>query len=288
MNHSVIYRVFAFRTRRLIENIMARTRPADRIPKLITAAVRVFATKGFRRAQMADIAHEMGVSAGLLYNYVESKEALFYLVVDRSVYLPRERTFGQAPSAQALSFPVRTPPAGAIVRRIGERFRVEAATPALSEALKRPRAIVASVELESVAREVYSSLYKMAHLTAILDQSVHDLPELADMYYGRMRGGLVARLARYIESRVEAGQFRRVPNPVAAARLIIEIATWFARNRRGDPYSRDIDDLTAEETTVDFIVNSLLAQSQGRPKPRKTEKTSGAADRSSEIPRLDQ
>jgi|GEM_PF-4824145 AcrR family transcriptional regulator len=60
---------------------MARTRPAERVASLIDAAVRVFCRKGFCRAQMADIAREMGVSPGLLYNYVESRESLFYLVV---------------------------------------------------------------------------------------------------------------------------------------------------------------------------------------------------------------
>lgn len=235
---------------------MARTRPADRVSSLINAAIRVFSLKGFRRAQMADIAREMGVSPGLLYNYVESKEALFYLVIDQG--------FGNPPLGEPRPLPVRNPPPGAIVKRIAERFRKEAAVPALSTALKRPQAEDPSAELEAVVRELYASSYRTGYVTTMLDRSALDLPELAELFYGRMRGGLVLRLARLIESRAEAGQFRRVPHPAVAARLILETITWFARNRRGDPNSQDIDDESAQETTIDFIVNSLVAS----PRPR--------------------
>ncbi len=229
---------------------MARTKPADRIPSLINAAIRVFATKGFRRAQMADIARAMGVSPGLLYNYVESKEALFYLVIDRG--------FSRRPSGEPPTFPVRTPAPGALVKLIAERFRQEAGAPTLLAALKRIRAENPSIELESIVRELYSNMYRTAHVTAMLDRSALDLPELAELYFGRMVGGVVAALTHLIESRVEAGQYRPVPHPAVAARLVVETIAWFARNRRGDRASH-IDDEAAEETTVDFIVNSLVA-----------------------------
>jgi AcrR family transcriptional regulator len=238
---------------------VARTKPADRIPSLIEAAVRVFATKGFRRAQMADIAREMGVSAGLLYNYVESKEALFYFVIDQG--------FSDRPSGAPPSFPVRTPAPGALVKRIVERLVKEAKPSALLPALTRKRAENPSVELASIVRELYANMYRTAHVTMMLDRSALDLPELAELYFGRMRGGLVSALTRLIESRIEAGQFRRVPYPAVTARLIVETIAWFARNRRGDFASQEITDDAAEETTVDFIVNSLVAT---RSRPRLT------------------
>ncbi|MGC1679295.1 MAG: helix-turn-helix domain-containing protein [Candidatus Binataceae bacterium] len=234
---------------------MARNRPADRIPSLIEAAIRVFATKGFRRAQMADIAREMGVSAGLLYNYVESKEALFYFVIDHG--------FSHLTSGEPPAFPVRTPAPGALVKLIAERFRKEAGAPTLLAAVKRIRAENPSIELESIVRELYANMYRTAHVTAMLDRSALDLPELDELYFGKMRGGLVALLTRLIESRIEAGQFRPVPHPAVAARLVVETIAWFARNRRGDHASQGIDDDAAEETTVDFIVNSLVAAQSG-------------------------
>ncbi|MGA7323316.1 MAG: helix-turn-helix domain-containing protein [Rhodomicrobium sp.] len=240
-----------------------RTRPEDRLSGLVDAAARVFALKGFRRAQMADIASELGVSQGLLYRYVESKEALFYLVIDRGS--------DASPPEEPAKLPILTPEAGAIARRVAERLRKEAAMPALSKALERPQASDASAELESVVRALYAILYRSAQLITILDRSAPDLPELVALFYGRVRGGLVARLARLIEMRAEAGQYRSVPHPGVAARLMVETITWFACHRRGDPASQDIGDKSAEETTVDFIVHSLVAESTRarlkKPKP---------------------
>ena len=83
---------------------MARSRPPDRFQQLWDAALRVFGSKGLRRARMADIAREMGVSPGSLYNYVESKEALFAWLVDRG---------GEAgPVAAPASPPASDPGAG--------------------------------------------------------------------------------------------------------------------------------------------------------------------------------
>jgi AcrR family transcriptional regulator len=239
-----------------------RTRPEDRLSSLVHAAARVFALKGFRRAQMADIAGELSVSQGLLYSYVESKEALFYLVIDRG--------FDASPPKGPAKLPIRTPEAGAIARRVAERLRKEAAMPELSAALELPQTGDASAELESIVRALYAILYRSAQLITILDRSAPDLPELAALFYGRVRGGLVARLAGLIEMRAEAGQYRSVPHPGVAARLIVETITWFACHRRGDPASQDIDDQTAEETTVDFIVHSLVAEPpRARPKKLK-------------------
>jgi AcrR family transcriptional regulator len=234
---------------------MARTRPSDRVSNLIEAAVRVFTLKGFRRAQMADIAHEMGVSPGLLYSYVESKEALFYLVVDRGLKA--------GPPSEPALLPVPTPAPGAIAKRVAERFRQEGTMPALSAALKRPHADNAAAELEVVVRELYAILYRSGPLITILDRSALDMPELAALFHDRIRGGLFARLSRLIEMRADAGQYRRLPYSAVAARLIVETVTWFARNRRADPTSQDIDDKAAEDTTVDFIVNSLVHPTTG-------------------------
>lgn len=230
---------------------MARTRPADRVASLIDAAIRVFCRKGFRRAHMADIAREMGVSPGLLYNYVESKEALFYLVVDQG--------FGQESVEETLELPVKTPAPGAIVKRIAERFRTAGAMPALAAAIRRPRADDPRGELEEVVRALYAMVLRSATATTMIERSALELPGLADLFYRRMRSSVVERLSRLIESRAEARQYRRVPHPAVAARLIIETITWFARNRLGDPASESITDKAAEETVVDFIVNSLLA-----------------------------
>lgn len=57
---------------------MARTPriAEDRREQIIDAAMRVFAEKGFARATNRDIAHEAGITTGLIYYYFKSKEDL--------------------------------------------------------------------------------------------------------------------------------------------------------------------------------------------------------------------
>lgn len=50
--------------------------PAEKRERLLGAAVRVFAAKGYHACRVGDIAEEAGVAYGLLYHYFPSKEAV--------------------------------------------------------------------------------------------------------------------------------------------------------------------------------------------------------------------
>jgi AcrR family transcriptional regulator len=52
----------------------------DRRRRIVQAAVKVFARKGYHAARVGDIAEEAGVAHGLLYHYFDSKEALLEAV----------------------------------------------------------------------------------------------------------------------------------------------------------------------------------------------------------------
>jgi len=54
----------------------------DRREQIIDAAMRVFAQKGFSRATNRDVAREAGITAGLIYYYFESKEALLKTLLE--------------------------------------------------------------------------------------------------------------------------------------------------------------------------------------------------------------
>jgi AcrR family transcriptional regulator len=51
-------------------------RQADRRRQILSAAVKVFATKGFHASRVGDIASEAGIAYGLVYHYYKSKEEL--------------------------------------------------------------------------------------------------------------------------------------------------------------------------------------------------------------------
>ena len=55
----------------------------DRQQQLLSAAVKVFANKGFHATSMRDIARESGLSLAGIYHYVTGKPELLFLIQDR-------------------------------------------------------------------------------------------------------------------------------------------------------------------------------------------------------------
>ena len=224
----------------------------ERLAQILAAAIRVFSTKSYRRAQMADVAREMGMSPGTLYNYVESKEALFHLLV--------ERGFASAPSPGANELPVRTPAPDATLALLKGRLLAGFSMPTLDAALGRKRPVQARTEFEEIVRELYRAVSKHREGIVIIERSAHDWPELAALFYTGMRRDLLARMERYLALRMDAGQLRRVPNPAAAARLIMETVAWFAMHRMHDRDSRDISDAAAEATLIYVLSHGFVKE----------------------------
>lgn len=57
----------------------------ERRDRLVAAAIQVFKEKGFHSATMRDIGRAADMTQGTIYNYVESKDDVLYLVCDRLV-----------------------------------------------------------------------------------------------------------------------------------------------------------------------------------------------------------
>lgn len=53
--------------------------------QILDAAVEVFRRRGFHAAGMAEIAKSFGMSAGHIYNYFDSKEAIIEAIVERDI-----------------------------------------------------------------------------------------------------------------------------------------------------------------------------------------------------------
>src|SRR5271155_6081792 len=52
---------------------------------IVSAAAKVFRTKGYHAATVRDIADEVGILKGSLYHHFDSKEELLYLVVKEPI-----------------------------------------------------------------------------------------------------------------------------------------------------------------------------------------------------------
>jgi AcrR family transcriptional regulator len=227
-----------------------RARPDSWLSNLMKAATKVFSAKGYRQAQMADIAREMGVSQGTLYNYVKSKEALFQLVCEQGFSKHALRP-PQNPPIASLSFET-------MLQRIREQGSKNARLEALRAALRTREPADARAELEGVLREFYSVLERNRHGFDLVERSTSDVPELAQMLFVEARGRTVDALARYITSRVETGHFKPVPDAPTAARFIVEAVSWFARHRHNTPDLQVISDRDALETTIHFLVSAFI------------------------------
>ncbi len=62
-----------------------RRRKADRPAEIVSAAMAVFAEKGFAAAKLDEIARRAGVSKGAVYLYFETKEDIFRAVVGQVI-----------------------------------------------------------------------------------------------------------------------------------------------------------------------------------------------------------
>ena len=229
---------------------MSRQRPPDRLDRILDAALHVFARLGLGRAKMSDVAAEAGVSQGTLYNYVESKEALFALLM--------ERFLGGAPSFP-VEFPVRAPAADVLAARVAEAVAKSFALPKLDRALRRRRVVDAARELEEIIDELFERTVATREGADALERSALDAPELASIFYGATRRSLFVRFTHLVRLRCAAGHYRSV-DPGACARLIIESVTMFGRHIYNDRDPVQFDLAAARGSVRDVLVGGLLAR----------------------------
>jgi len=231
---------------------VARRTPEDRLEQLVECATRIFIEQGYAHTQMADVAAALGVAKGTVYLSVESKEALFDLVTR---YADAPRPFDKKPR-----LPVRTPRPGATVRYVREQLAASGVPHTLSSALARQRVSDVRAELDAIVRELYDTVARNRHGIKLLDRSARDYPELAALWFEGARDGLIGMLAKYIEDRTRRKALRAVPDPAVAARLLIETVVFWAVHRHWDPHPQIVDERTAKETVVRFILGALVEE----------------------------
>jgi len=233
---------------------MARVRSLDFLPRLQAAALRVFARQGLKHARMSDIAKEMGVAHGSLYNYFESKEALFYWLVDLGL---------EAPDLHAAeSFPIRTRPVDLLARRLRKQIGHTFALPSLDGALRRPGGD-ARTEFAAILVELYETTLATRLHAAAIERSAVEIPELFRVFFVEFRRSLLDRLSRYIQKRVDTEHFVQVPDPGVAARYVVETITLFARHRFADPDLPPGDEQAVRRTVVELLVRSFVHETAG-------------------------
>jgi AcrR family transcriptional regulator len=227
---------------------MSRTRPPHRLDDILDAATRVFGRSGLERAKMSDVAAEAGVSQGTLYNYVESKEALFRLLLDRGLAQP-------LPDSGQL--PLKSPPPGDLAERMEEAIAKNFALPRLDEALRRRKVTDPRKELEGILEELFERTLATREAADVLERSAADAPELAAVFYGKVRRGLFDRVAQLASKRMAAGYYRRA-NPQVVARLLVETVTMFARHIFHDREPPPFDTTAASRDVIAIVSGGVV------------------------------
>jgi AcrR family transcriptional regulator len=227
-----------------------RQAPARRLEQLIDAATKVLSRKSIARTQMTDVAAEMGVSAGNLYNYVEGKDALLPLVLRRTLN-------DETPSADAL--PLRAVPLNETLAWLERRLDWKSDFPVLEAAFALRRVAALEDEVGDVAVELYDVLVRFRPLVAVLERSGGDIPELGRLLR-RVRAELFGRMERYLELRRRS--LRPLPSRPLASRLLLEAIVYVALRRPVDPKPPPGDEAEVRAAVRALAVHHLLPDSE--------------------------
>lgn len=194
----------------------------------------------------------MGLSSGAIYRWVESKEALFDLVV-RCETDPAELTRDRR-------LPLPTPDAGSTLAFLAQVLGQETQLPRLRHALDIDAPADVAAEVAAIAREIFRSTARHQRGLKIVERSALDWPELSQLWWGRARAAVLGLLAAYIRRRSDAGYFRGLPDPDAAARVITEVTAYFAMHRHYDAHPTTMDETTAGDLAVTVILRTFLCK----------------------------
>src|ERR1051325_11471059 len=166
-----------------------RSRPPGRLQQVVSAATRVFAEKGYTRTQMVDIAREARLSAGALYGYAESKDALFHWCIEAAA--DRDVLTGVELPLPAVEWAVTA------ARRRAHLEALRTGNSALRTALRTRHTDDVEAELAGIIGEIYDRTFASRRLQAIVERSALDIPELYDAFFANMRRPVIETLTKY-------------------------------------------------------------------------------------------
>ena len=218
------------------------------LAEVADAAVTVFAGRGFRQAGISDVSAKLGLSHGALYTYVDSKQALLYLALLRTV---RPDAIGE------LSLPVTAPPPEDIVELL-ESWLTGQMPRLLIDHSRQPDTRPAEVELGALIDGLYGFVEHNYQALNLIEKCATDLPELAQWFFIRHRRAALELIGDFLRKRIEAGELRPVPDIPAAVRYLNETIAWFAMHRHGDPDSATLSDDACRATVRHLLLAAFL------------------------------
>jgi AcrR family transcriptional regulator len=226
--------------------VVARTRPVDRFPQLISAAAETFIAQGYQRTQMQDVADRLSVAKGTVYGYVESKAALLGAAL--------RYADGIEPPPAEDTLPLPTPADGELAAMVTDRLQREAAQLRPAKALSQSDSDPG--ELNQIIQDLYHRLAKHRVSIKLIDRCAPELPDLGQVWFGLGRAGHVAGLTEYLHRHSATGALR-LPGPAPViARTILETCVLWAVHLHWDPAG--IDNTRPDSDTIAATLAGLL------------------------------
>ena len=225
---------------------MPRKKTPQKVDDIAEAAIACFTDMGIRRTQMADVAKVAGVSAGTLYLYVTSKEALFHLAILKVCARPLD----------GLALPLADPGMKATAAVFAARVSEVRNWPALDNALK-PRARAGAETLHQIGLELFDMLYEARRAIWLVDRCSPEIAEFEQMHAIDLRARHRDQLATVA---LKAAGRKGAPSPGLrlAARLGIEIIAWASMHRLRESATNGIGGLS-EENARETAARSFAA-----------------------------
>ncbi len=224
-----------------------RQKPAGRLRQIADGAVTVLSQQGYRLTQMADIARECGLSAGALYGYVESKEALLHLALAHA--------FGLELDDSELPYRVVSPKE--TLNLVKREIKRGAVWPKLSEKMRTGRADLRPDDLAMVAAELYDILHERRRSIWLLDRCVKDIPEIATLFLKQVKSRYLEELAAFIAAGQKQNLFQGDVDPLTAARALMELVAWLAMHRLRDPLPLRTGEDQVRQAAVSLVMHAL-------------------------------
>lgn len=233
---------------------MARKKTAVKLEDIAEAAIACFSELGIRRTQMADVAKAAGVSAGTLYLYVSSKEALLHLAILKVCARPMAD----------LALPLADPGIAVTAETFAARVKEVRHWPSFDAAVA-PGARVDMDVLRNIGRELYGMLHDARRAIWLVDRCAKEVPAFERLHAldlrARHRDQLAGIAVKFAGS---SGAAR--PEQKLAARLAIETVAWAAMHRLRETAPNEITGLT-EENACEAAASSfavILAAAAGK------------------------
>jgi len=198
-----------------------RTAAENRINDITRAAIKVFRQKGFRQAQMGDIAKEAKVASGTLYNYFESKSHLFVYVMMNGA--PQDNK--SMPSPEASSARTEEDLIKILKRDLKGRARLASVDRFLETEAKD---IGLATEIATILEELWDLMEENHVQIAIIEKSATEFLEMAEIFDKHARRYTVEQIEEYLSLRIRQGVIRKLNSIRGMARAMSESLSWFA------------------------------------------------------------